>query len=250
MVKILVLNGDGINCDQETAFAFRHLGAYVDQISLRFWIKNRVQLINYDIFVLPGGFSFSDELGSGQVLAIKMRELVWDQIKEFYDKGGLILGICNGFQALTKLGLLPFFEGVQLVSLGKNRDGNFIDRWETIHINPESPCLWTKDLPYSSIDLPVRHGEGRVHVKEGVQLPHDLEVFQYSYDINGSYNRVAGLTDPKGQILGMMPHPEGYFFKGFHPNSKGFEGAFELGPAALIFKNAIAHCKKRRASHA
>jgi phosphoribosylformylglycinamidine synthase len=148
------------------------------------------------------------------------------------------------------MGLLPMANGVRCVALDQNREGDFIDRWETLILNRKSPCIWTKNLPYDSLDLPVRHGEGRLTLKEDFVLPHEQEVFYYARDINGSFKRIAGITDPKGQILGLMPHPEGYFYKGFHPQCTTFKEAFDFGPGSFIFKNAIEHCQKKEEEYA
>jgi len=246
MVKVLILAGDGINCEKETATPFLHFGAQVQLHSISSWISQKVNLLEFDIFVLPGGFSFGDELGSGKILSLKLEVLLKNQIMSFYQQGGLILGICNGFQVLTKLGLLPIADGKPRIALDQNETGHFIDRWETLILNRQTPCIWTKGVTFDSIDLPVRHGEGRVQLKEGFELPKHLQVFHYLHDVNGSYQRVAGVTDEKGQILGLMPHPEGYFFRGFHPHTTYFEKAFELGPGSQIFNNAIEHCKNRK----
>lgn len=246
MVKVFVMCGDGINCEKETALPFKYFGADVQMMSISSWVADKIQLTNFDIFVLPGGFSFGDELGSGQVLALKLKTLVADQIFKFYQQGGLILGICNGFQVLTKMGLLPVADGTSRVALDQNRDGQFIDRWETLVINSDSPCVWTKGLAQQTLELPVRHGEGRLQVSSGYDLPQHLQVFHYQNDINGSYQKIAGLTDERGQILGLMPHPEGYFFSGFHPRAQQFNQSFELGQSAQIFKNAIEYSQTRR----
>jgi len=243
--NVFVLSGEGINCEPETIYAFTQLGAKVTQVHVSQFLSNPSQLENYQILVFPGGFSYGDELGSGQVLALKLNTKGKQAILKFYDRGGLILGICNGFQVLVKMGLLTSPTGPKTVTLAPNHPEGFIDKWVDLKVG-QSHCIWTQELP-SQIRLPIRHGEGRL-VLDDKLITHEQFLKQgalfYTQDINGSLFQTAGLTDAKGQILGLMPHPEAAFFKDLDPmqrasclNSQNLKR--EYGDGYLILKNGV-----------
>lgn len=220
--KALVLSGYGINCEQETAYAIRKVGGSTDIVHVNELIENPTLLQKYNFFVVPGGFSFGDDLGSGKVLANKMKFKLKDSLQKFIEDGNLILGICNGFQVLVKLGILPIPDFKQRVTLKKNESGKFEDRWVWLKVNAASPCIFTRDLGY--FPLPVRHGEGNFFpesedvLKEIIEK--NLHVIQYvnekgnfagyPWNPNGSIANIAGICDPSGRIFGMMPHPEAF----------------------------------------
>lgn len=240
--KVAILMGQGINSHQETGASFTYYKAEVDYINIWDFLNNPGLLRLYQILVFPGGFSYADQLGSGQVMALELRTKALDILLEFYHQGGLILGICNGFQILTKLGLLPEVTGQVQVALTHNRDEKFINRWVTLTKNTESPCLWLKQVPVQ-FELPIRHGEGRVVLPNTLELPLNNQALYYAQDINGSANQLAGLCDPKGQILGLMPHPEAGFFQFQSPYRNLKLDPFSLLPGAYVFKSAIEYFK-------
>jgi phosphoribosylformylglycinamidine synthase len=248
MVNVCILTGYGINSDYESAFAFQKAGAEsVKRVHVNKFIKKMDDLENYQILMFPGGFAFGDDLGSGRVLANKFRFSLRNQLTNFIEEGKLILGVCNGFQILVKMGILPamnkeFYK--QTVSLIKNKSGQFEDRW--VNLKPhKTVCVWTKKLK-NNLDLPVRHGEGQFVVKE----KHILEELRdkkmvaltyhpnnYPFNPNGSKNGIAGICDESGRIFGMMPHPECHIMKYHHPQwTRGFEPS-ENG--LIIFKNGV-----------
>lgn len=238
--KAMVLCGDGINCERETAAAFEIAGFDVTVTHVNQLIRSPEILGSYKAMALPGGFSFGDELGSGHILAEKLRNAAAKDLADFVRQGKPILGICNGFQALVKLGLLPWSDGSRAGALAHNSSGQFINRWVDVEF-PESVCIWTKgfdDPGNSPIQLPVRHGEGRFFaedansvlacLQDGKQIP-----IRYAEDFNGSLGQIAGLCDPTGVVFGLMPHPEAALADWLHPSRKaGSARGLE------IFKNA------------
>ena len=213
--KFLVLAGDGINCERETARAFEQAGAVSLIVHINDLLQSPRQLRDFQGMALPGGFSFGDELGSGQILALKIRHGMGEEFQRFVENGAPLIGICNGFQVLVKLGLLPFSQEDICLSLAPNESGHFIDAWVDLEITPGCRCPWINNLP-SRLRLPIRHGEGRVVfsqrreqeiasrlVKNG-QIP-----LRYAdSNPNGSMESAAAICDTRGLVLGMMPHPE------------------------------------------
>jgi phosphoribosylformylglycinamidine synthase len=241
-VKVLVITGYGTNCERESAFAAKQAGA--DQVDIYFFsdlVAEKCFLSDYNFLIFPGGFLDGDDLGAAQAAALRWKYTrtrsgisLQDELQKFYSSGKLILGICNGFQLLVKLGLLPAIDNnyfQRQVSLSYNDSARFEDRWIHLKCNQNSPCIFTKGLDY--LYLPVRHGEGKVVVKDEYVLkklkednlialqyihPETREPAQeYPHNPNGSPLAIAGLTDPSGHILGLMPHPEAYNHPTNHP---------------------------------
>ncbi|MBC7386976.1 MAG: phosphoribosylformylglycinamidine synthase subunit PurQ [Cryobacterium sp.] len=232
MKSAWILTGDGINCEEESAEACRRAGFTTEIIHLSELVSQPRDLAQCSLLVLPGGFSFGDELGSGRVLALKIRyELGWN-LTQFVDGGGLVLGICNGFQTLVALG--AFGTGVALAS---NESGRFLNEWVKLKVDPAmktSPFL--RDI--DSIELPIRHGEGRVLYGDGTAPLR--AAMTYVTTPNGSHAGTAGLIDKTGRIFGLMPHPEGYLRASQHPGSFRTPGpAHAAGDGLKIFKNAF-----------
>lgn len=214
--RVLVLAGDGINCDLESQYVFQKANCKTDIVHINKLLEDKNLLEQYEILVFPGGFSFGDDLGSGRVLALKIKYGLKKQLKSFIDRKGTgILGICNGFQVLIQLGLLPHPYEKQEVTLTHNTSGKFLNTWVNLEVNQNSPCIWTKNLKSNLLALPVRHAEGKIVLKESSQeeiytkLQESGQIpLSYETDINGSFAGIAGLCDPTGRILGLMPHPE------------------------------------------
>lgn len=219
-VNVCIITGYGINSDYESEYAFKLAGAEnVQRIHVNLLLKGNEKLQNYDIIMFPGGFSFGDNLGSGRVLANKFRFGLREQLTEFIDSGGLIFGVCNGFQILVKMGLLPALNNnyyVQTVSLIGNKSGKFEMRWVKLKIIESSKCIWTKNIG-DVLELPVRHGEGQFVIKDELILKElwnrnlvvmTYEPNKYPNNPNGSINGIAGICNESGRIFGLMPHPE------------------------------------------
>lgn len=274
-VKALILTGYGLNCDYETDHALKKAGAE----SLRMHINELIEgeqrtpggiLSGFHILVFGGGFSWADDHGAGVVLASKLKFNIGEQIYKFIDDGKLVMGICNGFQSLVNLGLLPGFDldyKARRVALTANSSGNFIDCWINLRINADSPCVFTRGM--SHIELPVRHGEGNFYA-----ISPDIErlfrnnqvVMQYAggdgaaaegkwpLNPNGSIMDIAGICDPTGRIFGLMPHPEAFHDATNHPEwtrkkelllreGKTFE-TYE-GDGIKIFRNGVEYIKEQ-----
>ncbi|MFH1490231.1 MAG: phosphoribosylformylglycinamidine synthase subunit PurQ, partial [Pseudomonadota bacterium] len=238
-VKALVLTGYGLNCDEETDYCLRLAGAESHRIHINELIRREADgsgsgLEPFHILVFGGGFSWADDHGAGVLLASKMRSNLGDQIQQFIGQGKLVIGICNGFQALVNLGLLPGFDGSaheRRVALTYNDSGNFVDTWVRLRISPESPCVFTRGL--EQMELPVRHGEGKFYASNediGLLFKNHQVVMQYAdekgeaakgqwpFNPNGSLSDIAGICDPTGRIFGLMPHPEAFHDLTNHPN--------------------------------
>ena len=238
-VKVLVLTGYGLNCDYETAYAFELAGASAERVHINALIDGSATLDEFRIIVFIGGFSWGDDHGAGVVQAIRFKTKLGDKLIAFAQKGNLILGICNGFQTLVNLGLLPGFDGdykTRSVALTFNDCGNFRDDWVTLKANPSSPCVFTRGL--DRFALPVRHGEGKFYADEATidrLFKQDLVAVRYAlpdghpagqrfpFNPNGSVKDIAGICDPTGRIFGLMPHPEAFNHPTNHPDWTRFK---------------------------
>ncbi len=241
-VQAIILSGDGINCESETKRAFSLADIHADIIHIQDLIGGAKKLSDYDILALPGGFSFGDEIKSGKILSLKIEQYLKDDFNEFYHAKKPIIGICNGFQALTYLGVFDPDQS-QSVSLDENTSGKFINLWVDLDINSHSECIWTKGL--DKLRLPIRHGEGRVSFSKDREVNLNKEaVLYYDQEINGSYKNIAGLTCKYGTTLGLMPHPEAGLYKMLDPKNSEFN--FETTKALKLFKNAKEYVLSRK----
>jgi phosphoribosylformylglycinamidine synthase len=219
-VKVLVLRTAGINCDQETVFAWQQAGADAELVHVDRLIESPARLRDTQILTLPGGFSYGDDVAAGRILGNQLARHLIDPLRAFLAAGKLMLGICNGFQVLVKAGLLPGRPGeTPAVTLTFNDSSRFEARWVHLEVGTDR-CAF---LPAGTrLRLPVAHAEGKVVVPdEGVlgtlrrdghvalrYVETDGGAVDYPANPNGSVDDIAGLTDPTGQILGLMPHPE------------------------------------------
>jgi phosphoribosylformylglycinamidine synthase I len=233
-IHVLVLAGYGLNCDFETAYAFELAGAVSQRVHINSLIGGEVSLADYDILVFDGGFSWGDDHGAGVLEAVRMKYNIGDGLQEFIKAGKLILGICNGFQALVNLGLLPGFDGdyeTRRVALTFNDCGNFRDDWVTLLGNTRSPCVFTRGV--ARLELPIRHGEGKFFASRDViqkLIDQQQVVMRYAtpageaaqgrfpHNPNGSVHDIAGICDTTGRIFGLMPHPEAFNHWTNHPD--------------------------------
>ena len=206
--RFLVLSGVGINCEKESAHALSSVGIDTKIVHLTALRKSPGVLRSYQGLYLPGGFSFGDDLGSGKVLSLIIEQCLKDEFYTFVDARKPILGVCNGFQVLVQLGLLPKRKQ-QCVSLIPNKGGHYINTWVSLKVTKHQGP-WFNQCPKTDILLPIRHGEGRIIFdKTFVEKERErYTALKYQHDVNGSCENIAGLTDETGLVLGMMPHPE------------------------------------------
>ena len=252
--KALILSGYGINCEHESRYAFEKSGGVADIVHINRIIENPKMLEEYNLLVFPGGFSFGDDLGSGKVFANKLKYRLHDPIKDFVNSNKLVIGICNGFQMLVKLGILPSADFRQKVTLAANDSGKFEDRWVFLKINQASPCLFTTGMDY--LLLPVRHGEGKFIAPDDVMKEieeKNLIAMQYvdrygkpadyPYNPNGSMQNIAGICDETGGIFGLMPHPEAFNIPQNCPYWPF--GGVKDASGLKIFKNAVKYLTEK-----
>lgn len=216
----MVLRAAGINCDEETAFAWQRAGATVERLHVNRLVEHARTLSDCDIVTIPGGFSYGDDIASGKILANQLNHHVGEAIRDFVERGGRVLGICNGFQVLVRMGLLPGDDCGVPCTLTLNDSGRYEDRWITVR-SETSHCAFLD--PGARFHFPVAHGEGKFLPHGGEASLDRLEsanriALKYVHpdggrpsfpeNPNGSIGNVAGLTDATGRILGLMPHPE------------------------------------------
>jgi len=257
--RALVLAGFGVNADTELNHAFLMAGAESRRVHLNDIIAGKFRLEDFQILAFPGGFSFGDDLGSGKVYGNKFKFNLAEQMRKFLADGKLVVGICNGFQMLVKMGLLPAFDKryfEQTATLTFNDSGRFEDRWVYLKANANSRCVFTKGIDV--LYVPVRHGEGkfisaseelrkRLHESGQVAFQYcDAAgniTAQYPLNPNGAVDSIAGICDETGRVFGMMPHPEAHLFGVNNPHwaRKGLSGA--EGAGLKIFRNAVEFAK-------
>ncbi len=246
-VKTLILRAPGTNCDVETAFAFKRAGAEVDLIHINELIHRRGLLSNYQIMVIPGGFTYGDDISAGRILANELRFKLKDEIQKFIDNGRLVLGICNGFQVLVKAGMLPKLKAkAYLLTITGNDSGRFECRWVYLRANKTSPCIFTRGI--NLMYLPVAHGEGKVAIEPGALEELNVALYYadkigdigagYPHNPNGSLNSIAGICDATGRIFALMPHPERFIRWTQHPRWTR-EPRRDYGDGFRIFLNAV-----------
>ena len=253
-VRVAILTGFGINCDLETQSAFNRAGAQAERIHLNDIIERPAILAERQILAIPGGFSFGDDVASGKILANRLRYKLGGEIKRFIAEGKLIIGICNGFQVMVKMGILPLFDGefVQEVTLTNNDSGRFENRWIRLKVDPGTRCVWLKGI--DQIELPIRHGEGKFIPRDDAVLQrlHDNGQVAVRYcaadgspargvfpvNPNGALDDIAGVCDPTGRVFGLMPHPEAYVDRTNHPRWTR-EALPEEGAGLQVFRNAV-----------
>jgi len=242
-VRVCVLKTDGINCDNETSHAFGVAGARASIVHINSFRSGADRFGNYDVLVVPGGFSYGDDIVSGEVLGNELVSYFRDELGEFVrNPRKRVLGICNGFQVLVRAGLLPTLHlGVKQATLALNTVGHFRCRWVRLRVE-QSPCDFTKTLAVGTVfELPIAHGEGNLQVSQEVLDYIERErlvAFRYvsNTNPNGSVNDIAGLCNKAGNVLGLMPHPERFVRQTDHPNWR--RGYIEpLGLA--IFESAV-----------
>jgi len=265
-VKAIVIAGYGTNCEREVAHACRLAGAEADIVHIAELLAGRVRLDDYQFLNLAGGFLDGDDLGSAKAGANRLlhasiaetEDTLAQHLQKFIADGKLVMGVCNGFQLLVKMGLLPSLDGTfqQSCTLTYNDGGRFVDRWCRLTVDDESPCVYTEGL--DSLYLPVRHGEGKFVTVDEQTLAQleklHLNVLKYADanlqptmnypdNPNGSVAAIAGICDPSGRLFGLMPHPEAYIHRTHHPRWTR-EELPEEGMGLWLYKNAVRFIEK------
>ena len=229
----LVLSAPGTNRDHDVAFALTLAGATPTIISLHELTERPQLLADAQMLVAPGGFSHADSLGAGRMFAVSLQHALGDSLRGFVAAGKAVIGICNGFQTLVRAGLLPG-------ALGHNASGGFQCEWVTLQPQP-SACIWT--LGIDAFDCPIAHGEGRyVHADVAALERSGQVALRYAANPNGSTASIAGVCDPTGVVLGLMPHPENHVVSRQHPqHSRGHRSPLGL----QLFERGVAHARSR-----
>lgn len=260
--KAIIITGYGINCEEETAFAFTRAGAESQIVHINDLIDDSKHLSDYQILAIPGGFSYGDDTGSGNALANRIKNNIGEKILDFIKRDTLTFGICNGFQVLVNLGLLPALGGKygeRQAALDRNDSARYQDRWVWVK-NSSSKCIWAKNIDL--LHVPIGHGEGKFVMPEDSlkRLRDDDQiVFTYAHEDgrpahgvfpinpNGALMDIAGVCDVTGRVLGMMPHPDRFLHA---TNEDGWTLKKELlkrddkslsdeGEGMKIFRNGI-----------
>lgn len=260
-VKAIVISGYGTNCEREVAHACNLAGAVTDIVHISELLTGRVDLNDYHLLNLAGGFLDGDDLGSAKAGANRLlhapvtgrSDFLADQLQQFIGAGKLVMGVCNGFQLLVKMGLLPALDGnfQQSCTLTHNDSGRFEDRWCHLKVDAASPCVFTQGL--ENLYLPVRHGEGKFvladdNILQQLENQH-LTVLKYAdqqnqptqnypENPNGSLAAIAGICDQTGRLFGLMPHPEAYIHRTHHPRWTR-EDLPEEGMGLWLYQNAV-----------
>ena len=248
--KTLIIRTAGTNCDRELAHAFELAGSDTETHHINFLIENPDLIARFDIIGFPGGFSYGDDIAAGRILANRIKHNLLQPLKEAVQRGVPMIGICNGFQVLVKLGLLPDPAiGTQTITLTDNTTPRFLDRWVKQETEDDCVCIWTQGL--SHYELPIAHGEGRF-VTENEQVLQTIKDnkqvairYPHSENPNGSTDNIAGICDPTGKILGLMPHPERFIDPTNHPQWTRKDDDFmnEIPAGLKFFTNAVEYVK-------
>ncbi|MHC4488125.1 MAG: phosphoribosylformylglycinamidine synthase I [Planctomycetota bacterium] len=256
-VKAIVLRAAGINCDMETEYALELAGATATRVHINRLIEDKTALDEFQILVLPGGFSYGDDVAAGKILANQIVHHLYEPIQKFIDEGKLVLGICNGFQVLVKTGVLPGDNSTkhqEEVTITYNDSGKYEDRW--VYLTPQTEkCIFIE--PGRKIYLPVAHAEGKVVTRDAPTLEklksEGHVAFKYvdengkegNYPINpnGSVDSIAGLIDTTGRVLGLMPHPERFVRPTQHPRWSRLRQKPD-SDGMTIFNNAVKYIRE------
>ena len=259
-VQVLVIHAPGTNRDGDMAEACTLAGGQPDIVPLSVLVSTPKKILEYDFLVLPGGFSYGDDLGAGKAWSSILRQAFYQEIETFVQSGRPILGVCNGFQTLLKSGLIPsaseegqVWSNEPPATLTNNESGQFECRWVRLEPDAKSRCVFTRHLS-APIDCPVAHGEGRIalrseHELAQLQLTGQI-VFRYvsrdsttgtEYPVNpnGSVDNIAALCNPAGNVMGMMPHPENHIHSWQRPTGTAMN--WKLG--LPLFEAAIRYAQ-------
>ncbi|MBI2017636.1 phosphoribosylformylglycinamidine synthase I [Candidatus Daviesbacteria bacterium] len=254
-VKVCILQSDGTNCDNELFYAFKKFGGSPKFVHVNELRDKSKSLRNFNILALPGGFSYGDDIASGKILAVELMSFLKKEIEKFRDKGGIIVGLCNGFQTLIRTGLLPFGNlGEMDATLTSNDSGHFECRWIKLRLE-KSKCVFLKGEKNIGW-FAINHGEGKFFANTETLKKieaQNLVIFRYidgngnptqtyPQNPNGSLNAIAGVTDPTGRVLGLMPHPEKFVDITQYPNWR--REKIEKPHGAFIFEDMVQFVKE------
>jgi len=256
-VKTLVLRAAGTNCDYELAHAFGMAGSEVELVHINRFVRRERSLDEFHILGVPGGFTYGDDVSAGKIQANEFRYKLAEDLRRFVEDGKLILGVCNGFQAMVKARLLPDIYGLfshQEATLFNNDVGRFRCEWVRLRAVDQGKCVFTRGMDHI-LEVPIAHGEGKF-VPESPQTLWKLwenrqVVFQYvdaqgwatpEANPNGSIDSIAGVCDPTGRIMALMPHPERHIHPTQHPRWTR-EGLQREGQGLLVFRNAVEYAR-------
>ncbi|MEZ6087967.1 MAG: phosphoribosylformylglycinamidine synthase subunit PurQ [Pirellulaceae bacterium] len=254
--RVLVLRAPGTNCDEETAFAFEAAGGCAERVHVNRLIDNPTLASRYQILCVPGGFSYGDDIAAGRILAGQMKRHLAEMVQQFCDQDRLVLGICNGFQVLMRLGVLTHgISQTQPATLTWNDHGRFEDRWVDLCVD-QTPCVFLRGI--ERMYLPIAHAEGKfvttspdvrrqfadagrlaLRYAGGTGANDVDQVLDFPANPNGSEANVAGICDATGRLFGLMPHPERHIDATQHPHWTRRKTQPERGEGFAIFKNAI-----------
>jgi len=262
-IPVLIITGHGLNCEGESRYAWQLAGAQPEFVHFSDLLLNPARLHDFAALMFIGGFAYGDHMTSGHVFAFRTRHRMKRELETFINQGKLIMGVCNGFQIMVKLGLLPGLDReyfTQRLSLIQNDCGAFQNYWVHLRFESSSPCVFTRGLDF--VPLPVRHGEGKLFTldKNFLQRVESLGCVpcryadpstgeatqEFPHNPNGSLNAIAGVCDPTGRIFGMMPHPEAYLYPENHPQweLQKLQGTLpEHGLGLALFRNAVHHLR-------
>ncbi|MHC4871426.1 MAG: phosphoribosylformylglycinamidine synthase I [Planctomycetota bacterium] len=258
-VNTLVIRTAGTNCDEETLFAFEQCGSSGELVHANNLIAGEHKLSDFQILAIPGGFTYGDDVASGKVFAVELVNALGEMIQGFVDNGGLVIGICNGFQVLVKTGLLPDAKLTgsddRRLTLTHNDSHKFEDRWVWLQAADNTKCVFVE--PGEKVYFPAAHAEGKLVAKDEKVLEELIAngqvVYRYvnedgskpSYpaDPNGSIDNIAGICDNTGRIFGLMPHPERHFLPTQHPHWTR-NGLKEEGDGVGVFRKAVNYFQK------
>jgi len=267
-VKVCVVRIEGTNCEDEMAEAFRIVGAQAEEVHLKQLIGQapadmRRSLEDYDVLAFPGGFSAGDYVRAGAIFAARIRSAIGSDIKRFVEQEKPVIGVCNGFQILVELGLLPALDEVMsptpTAALYTNDSGRFECRPSVLRNDNRGKCLFTSKVPAKAmLTIPSAHAEGKLMSNDPdfVQKLEDNDqvVFryvcpdgsdaEYPWNPNGSPSDIAGICNPAGNVMGMMPHPERVMTRFTHPDwTRGYDS--EIGDGRAVFESVMEYLKKR-----
>ena len=272
--QVLVLRAPGTNCDEETALAFEQAGAKAQRVHINRLLEKPTLFQQFQILCIPGGFSYGDDVAAGKIMANQAVHHLSEALRKFINDGKLVLGICNGFQVLVKMGILPGFKSnlatedtenteinkkdqrpeANLVTITNNDCGKFEDRW--VYLSPQTKkCIFIEQD--RQIYLPIAHGEGKVVTKDDATLEQLKSgghiAFKYvdengkeggfPINPNGSVDSIAGLTDTTGRVLGLMPHPERFVRPTQHPRWTRLKDKIDAD-GMTIFHNAVKYIQE------
>lgn len=270
MTKALIIAGYGLNCEEETSYAFEYNGSETKIIHINDLIDNSNVLNEYQIVAIPGGFSYGDDTGSGNAFAQKMRLSLQEKLHRFLERDTLVIGICNGCQILVNLGLVPAFNnnyGQRDIAVTYNKSNHYQCRWVDLKTNTESNSPWLRNI--ESLHIPVAHGEGRFIMSNEVlqTLKNNNQIAtqyvtpqneaangKFPHNPNGSIEDIAGITDQNGKVLALMPHPERGMFT-WQRNDYDYlkdqaqrtgQKMNETSDGMALFQNAVNHFSSKQ----